>query len=229
MGKNWLVRSFNLGDGTDLSDTEGPWVKDDGGVVSIKQLTNVFTTDEFNGSDYYDEYLVKVTWIYNDLPYYAFYTIDDTISPDTIKTSESRGSPIFGEAVPATLATGDYSNIKVYIYKSQKQALLHTPLGATIQPIYNDTNTLYFSTSPIGTVPVGQYSHLLFDENSYDSTSSSWVSNNGKLKIRGYITTLNTGDTCDVYVNPWNASKLFFKAASEIFTLSENNITIRFL
>ena len=231
---NWLVEEFDFVDGDALDDTAGPWVKPDSGPLSFKQLENVWSNDEFNGSTYLDDHLLRVQWVdASDVTKTAYYHITDTILPGTITTVEDADSPISGDAISATLANTNYSRINIQIIKDQTaggMGSLHTPQGGLFDITHNNKNTLYLGSAPAGSIPVNQDSFIHFDEAQLDTSTDGWVSNSGALQMRLYISTeLSVGDIIEVYMTPTVADRLEYKHFKEVFILSKSNITIRFI
>jgi len=231
--KNWLEEQHLS---IDPDDTNGPWIKTVSTKLSFKQLTRVWSEDQYNGTanQYNNKYILRVTWVdASSNPQEAYYHIDNTVSPDTITTVENASSPIDGTAI-TTLSGSGNTNINLYIYKDQTNGstgtLVATGTGETLTISHNNANTLFFTANPIGKVPVNKNSFIQFTEAALDVTTGVYTSNGEILRARvDAADTLSTNSEIRVYTSPILAKELSFHAPDEFFSLSSSNITIRYI
>lgn len=230
---NFLVEEFNFESGSELNDTDGPWVKSYATKLSFKQLDKVWESDKFNGSTYNDKYLIRIQWVdENDDTQESYFHILDTSIPHTITSTELASSPLFGTAI-TTLANADYKKINIRIYKDQTNGSTNSilsPVGGQATILYNNHNTLFFGASPNNVFPIGQKSHIHFNETGLETNTDSWISSTGALKARINISSpFTAGNIIDIYTTPVISSTLNYKHPSEVFSLSKENIIIRFI
>lgn len=229
---NWLAQSHTIGSGSNLDDTNGPWLKVVSDKLSFKQLDRVWETSQWNGSDYTGNYLLKVQWVNaSNVAQESYYHIDATTAPGTITTLEDADSPISGTAISATLADVGNTNITVKIIEDQETGTtLVTPNGDTIDVTHNDQNTLFLASDPSGVVPINQSSYIHFNEAPVDTTTNTWISDSGALRMRLYISTpFATGNELAIYTTQQISDRIEFNHPKEVFTLSETNITVNFI
>jgi hypothetical protein len=230
---NWLEEEYDFAEGSELDDSDGPWVKTVGGKLSFKQLSAVWENDQFNGDTYMDKYLLRVQWVDDSgVTRTSYYHIADTTLPHTIVTLEDSDSPISGTAI-TTLANSSYSKVNVQVIKDQTNGTTNTMLtstGSSFTINYNDKNTLYLSASPADSVPINQYSYVHFNETELDTSTDGWISLAKALKARIHLSEpFSVGDIVSIYTTPLVANTLKYKHTKEVFTLAKSNITIRFV
>lgn len=231
---NWLVEEYEYDAATELNDTDGPWLKLDGGKLSFAQRQRVWVADELNGSTYRDKYLLRVSWVDSGgTTHTSYYHVNDTVAPGTVKTAEDADSPISGTAISATFAGTSNTNINIQILRDQTNGntnTLVTPNGSQLTITHNSQNEVYVSSSPLGTVPVSQYSHIHFSETALDTSTDNWAAIGSALKVRTHITdSLTTGDVWRIYATERNATALTYKNPIHVWRLSAANIIIRFV
>jgi hypothetical protein len=229
---NWLKEEYSFTDGGALDDTNGPYIKISGNKLVFNQISRVWKDDQWNGSTYKDKYLLRVQYVNSEgVTVTSYYHVNDTSIPGTITTLEDADSPISGTAILATLADSDNTNIVVQILEDQETgASLLTQQGQNLDITHNDKNTLYLDSDPSGLVPISQYSYIHFNENPIDTSTDSWIANTEALKMRLHVSEpFSWGDIIDVYTTKTVSDRLYFKHPREVYTLSDTNITIRFI
>lgn len=231
---NWLVEQHDYSSGGKLNDTGGPYVKVNGSnKLEFKQLNRVWKNDQFNGSTYNHKYILRVQYVdLIDNTKEAYYTISDTIRPGTLSTVEDADTPVSGDPILSSLATTDNTNISIQIIRDQTPySTLMTPQGVQFDITHNNKNTLYLDSDPSGQVPINEYSYIHFNEAELDTTNDNWISYTGSLRARLHTNSepFSYGDLVEIYTTPVKADRLHFKHPREVFTLSLNNITIRFI
>jgi hypothetical protein len=221
------VEEFKFDDNSAFSSSNGLIVST---KLNFKQLTKVWTTNQYNGTPWNTKYLLRVS--YNDssgVGYTGTYHINTTTTPNVIVTLENAASPVGGTAIP-DMTTGTYSDIVVQIIEDQTDGAtgtLLTPNNVVNTITYNDQNSLYFSATT--GIPTNLYSHIVFADTTLNTALTSYVSETGALKARLNVSALSATDEWKIYTTPYIADVLKYKMKSGVFTLDQAEITVKFI
>jgi len=203
--------------------------------VALKQTNTVWATNQFSGTTWRDKYLLSVEYAESGISKKYYYHIMSN-SFDTIYTSELSSAPINGgTGISGSLSSSNVSNVRYTIYRDMSNmttGTLYTPNDQTIGVVYNNENTLFFSSvDALTKVPVGEYSHMRFNELNITGSASTKLAYFSALNAIRVVTTgtFVSGDKVRFYTTPQNSAKLTYKHPTYVYTLSDANIYLTFI
>lgn len=239
--RDFTVETYSYGSAstnTFLNDNAavGPFIS--GGFttqkLTLNQTNTVWETNQFSGTTWRDKFILGVEYTENSTIKKYYYHIMSN-SFNTIYTSEIASAPINGGVgISGSLSSSAISNLKYTIYRDMSNmstGSLITSNGQTMNVVYNNENTLFFTTTDaLSKVPTGEYSHVKFSEPilTASATRLPYFSARNALKI---ITSgsLVSSDLIRVYTTPLNTAKLSYKYYTYVYTLADTDIRLTYI
>ena len=163
-----------------------------------------------------------------------FYHIGDTDFESITSLEDSDKALNGGTGIYQSLSASDTSNIRWEIIQDQtfgNSGSLVMDSGIVQKVLWNNKDSVYFSSSsePFKKVPIGTYSYLEMTGSVLTASQNTWSGPEESVRARLSSSAISTGDRFRVYTSPVVSDKLYHNYKTEVFTLSEGDIKIKFI